>query len=82
MPEGVEIGVEAGVVSGVDVISDADFAVELMVEVVVLDRIRVVLDPWTVVPLRLESLPFVLWRTVLEAEVTDIPRAAASLESP
>jgi hypothetical protein len=79
---GVEIGVDAGVASGVDIVSDVDLAMELIVVVVVLDRMRVVLLPLTVVPLRLESLALILLRAGVRAEVTDMPRAAASLESP
>ena len=82
VPEGVEIGVDAGVASGVNVDSDVDLAMELVVVVVVLDRIRVVLVAWTVVPLKLESLALVLGRAGVTAAVTEMPRAAASLESP
>lgn len=79
MPVGVYIGVDAGLASGVNVDSEVELAKELVVVVVVLDRMRVVL---TVVPLKLESLVLVFMRTGVIAAVTEIPRAAASLESP
>lgn len=81
-PLGVDTGVDAGVGSGVEWKSDADLAMELIIVVVVLERILVVLVPWTVVPLKLDSLVFVLCRAGVGTGVIAMPRAAASLASP
>ena len=73
-----------GVGAGVDVMSDGgeDLVTEVVDVVFVLSRIRVVLVPWTVVPLRLVSLPFDKYLTGVVVGATAMPRLDASLESP
>ena len=64
-------------------VSDEEWrADEVVVVVELVERMRVVLVPWTVVPLRLESLVFVLccFRGDCDGE-NSIPRADASLVS-
>ena len=62
--------------------SEDDLVIDRLLEVVVLERIRVVPVPWIVVPPKLVSLSLVLCRDGVGAGETAIPRADASFESP